>query len=78
MLQWALIFLVVALIAGALGLALVLIASYLAGAAVSAPLRRMARVAARVDDGAVELVVDGDEPPALRGVLGGVRRERLG
>jgi two-component system, OmpR family, sensor kinase len=39
------------LIAGALGLALVLIASYLAGAAVSAPLRRMARVAARVDDG---------------------------
>jgi two-component system OmpR family sensor kinase len=39
------------LIAGALGLALVLIASYLAGAAVSAPLRRMARVATRVDDG---------------------------
>jgi two-component system, OmpR family, sensor kinase len=39
------------LIAGAVGLALVLIASYLAGAAVSAPLRRMARVAARVDDG---------------------------
>ena len=39
------------LIAGALGLALVLIASYLAGASVSLPLRRMARVAARVDDG---------------------------
>jgi len=39
------------LIAGALGLVLVLIASYLAGAAVSAPLRRMARVATRVDDG---------------------------
>ena len=39
------------LIAGALGLALVLIASYLAGAAVSAPLRKMARVATRVDDG---------------------------
>ena len=39
------------LIAGALGLALVLIASYLAGAVVSAPLRRMARVATRVDDG---------------------------
>jgi two-component system OmpR family sensor kinase len=39
------------LIAGAVGLALVLIASYLAGAAVSAPLRRMARVATRVDDG---------------------------
>ncbi len=42
------------LIAGALGLALVLIASYLAGAAVSAPLRRMSRVAARVDDGDLE------------------------
>jgi two-component system, OmpR family, sensor kinase len=42
------------LIAGALGLALVLIASYLAGAAVSAPLRRMARVATRVDDGDLE------------------------
>ena len=39
------------LIAGALGLLLVLIASYLAGASVSLPLRRMARVAARVDDG---------------------------
>ncbi|MGI8715952.1 MAG: sensor histidine kinase [Solirubrobacteraceae bacterium] len=39
------------LIAGALGLILVLIAAYLAGASVSAPLRRMARVAARVDDG---------------------------
>jgi two-component system OmpR family sensor kinase len=39
------------LIAGAVGLGLVLIASYLAGAVVSAPLRRMARVAARVDDG---------------------------
>ncbi len=39
------------LIAGALGLGLVLVASYLAGAVVSAPLRRMARVAARVDDG---------------------------
>jgi two-component system, OmpR family, sensor kinase len=39
------------LVAGALGLFLVLIASYLAGASVSLPLRRMARVAARVDDG---------------------------
>jgi two-component system OmpR family sensor kinase len=39
------------LIAGAVGLVLVLIASYLAGAVVSAPLRRMSRVAARVDDG---------------------------
>ena len=39
------------LIAGAIGLLLVLVASYLAGAVVSAPLRRMSRVAARVDDG---------------------------
>ena len=39
------------LTAGALGLLLVLVASYLAGASVSRPLRRMARVAARVDDG---------------------------
>jgi two-component system OmpR family sensor kinase len=38
-------------IAGALGLALALIASYLAGASVSRPLRRMARVATQVDDG---------------------------
>lgn len=38
-------------IAGALALALALIASYLAAASVSLPLRRMARVAARVDDG---------------------------
>jgi len=38
-------------IAGALALVLALIASYLAGASVSSPLRRMARVAARVDDG---------------------------
>jgi two-component system, OmpR family, sensor kinase len=38
-------------IAGALALALALVASYLAGASVSLPLRRMARVAARVDDG---------------------------
>jgi two-component system, OmpR family, sensor kinase len=50
------------LIAGALGLALVLIASYLAGAAVSAPLRRMARVAARVDDG--DLLPRMSPPPA--------------
>jgi signal transduction histidine kinase len=39
------------LIAGAIGLALVLIASYLAGALFSRPLRRLAHVAARVDDG---------------------------
>ena len=38
-------------IAGALALVLALIASYLAGASVSLPLRRLARVAARVDDG---------------------------
>jgi two-component system, OmpR family, sensor kinase len=38
-------------IAGALGLVLALIASYLAAASVSLPLRRMARVAAQVDDG---------------------------
>jgi two-component system OmpR family sensor kinase len=39
------------LFAGALALALALIASYLAGASVSSPLRRMAKVAAVVDDG---------------------------
>ena len=39
------------LLAGALTLALALIASYVAGARVSAPLRRMAAVAARVDAG---------------------------
>jgi two-component system OmpR family sensor kinase len=39
------------LIAGLLTLALALLASYLAGARVSAPLRRMATVAARVDAG---------------------------
>jgi two-component system OmpR family sensor kinase len=38
-------------IAGALAVALALLASYLAGALVSSPLRGMARVAARVDDG---------------------------
>ena len=39
------------LIAGAIAVLLALIASYLAGVWVSRPLRRMARVAARVDDG---------------------------
>jgi signal transduction histidine kinase len=39
------------LLAGGVGLALVLIGAYLAGALISRPLRRMARVAARVDDG---------------------------
>lgn len=38
-------------VAGAVALGLGLIASYLAGAVFSRPLRRMARVAARVDDG---------------------------
>jgi two-component system, OmpR family, sensor kinase len=42
------------LLAGALTLALALLASYLAGARVSAPLRRMARVATRVDAGDLE------------------------
>jgi two-component system, OmpR family, sensor kinase len=39
------------LLAGAVALALALVASYIAGAQVSAPLRRMASVAARVDAG---------------------------
>jgi two-component system, OmpR family, sensor kinase len=38
-------------IAGAIALALALLASYLAAASVSLPLRRMAKVAARVDEG---------------------------
>jgi signal transduction histidine kinase len=42
------------LLAGAVVLALALLASYLAGARVSAPLRRMAAVAARVDGGELE------------------------
>jgi two-component system, OmpR family, sensor kinase len=42
------------LLAGAIVLVLALIASYLAGARVSAPLRRMAGVAARVDAGDLE------------------------
>lgn len=42
------------LIAGALTLGLALLASYLAGAQVSSPLRRMAAVAARVDAGDLE------------------------
>ena len=42
------------LLAGALTLAIALLASYLAGARVSAPLRRMAAVAARVDAGDLE------------------------
>jgi len=42
------------LLAGALILAIALLASYLAGARVSAPLRRMAAIAARVDAGDLE------------------------
>jgi two-component system, OmpR family, sensor kinase len=42
------------LLAGALTLALALVASYLAGARVSAPLRRLAAVATRVDAGDLE------------------------
>jgi two-component system OmpR family sensor kinase len=42
------------ILAGALILAIALLASYLAGARVSAPLRRMAAVAARVDAGDLE------------------------
>lgn len=45
-------------LAGALTLALALLASYLAGARVTAPLRRMAAVAARVDAGELEPRMD--------------------
>ncbi len=45
-------------IAGALALVLALIASYLAGASVSLPLRRLARVATRVDDGDLDPRMD--------------------
>ncbi len=51
-------------IAGAVALVLALIASYLAGASVSLPLRRMAKVAARVDDGDLQPRM---EPPAAAG-----------
>jgi two-component system, OmpR family, sensor kinase len=51
------------LIAGALTLALALVASYLAGARVSAPLRRLARIATRVDGGDLEPRM---EPPSGR------------
>ena len=46
------------IIAGAIVFALALIASYLAGASVSLPLRRMAKVAARVDDGDLQPRMD--------------------
>ena len=51
--------------AAALALALALIASYLAGARVSAPLRRMAAIAARVDAGELEPRME--TPAARRG-----------
>ncbi|HEY6398944.1 MAG TPA: histidine kinase dimerization/phospho-acceptor domain-containing protein, partial [Solirubrobacteraceae bacterium] len=49
-------------LAGAIALAIVLLASYLAGARVSAPLRRMASVATRVDAG--DLAPRMDVPPS--------------
>jgi signal transduction histidine kinase len=57
-------------LAGSITLALALLASYLAGARVSAPLRRMASVAARVDAGDLEPRMDisgrrGDELQVL-------------
>jgi two-component system, OmpR family, sensor kinase len=55
-------------VAGVVVLALALIASYLAGAGVSAPLRRMATVAARVDAGdlAPRMELSGDPADELR------------
>jgi two-component system OmpR family sensor kinase len=55
-------------LAGALSLALALIASYLAGARVTAPLRRMASVAARVDAGDLEprMAATGDAAEEVR------------
>ncbi|MGH2894663.1 MAG: ATP-binding protein [Solirubrobacteraceae bacterium] len=50
------------LIAGALALALILAASYLAGVSVSRPLRRMARVAERVDGGDLHPRMKADPP----------------
>ncbi|HEY2769397.1 MAG TPA: HAMP domain-containing sensor histidine kinase [Solirubrobacteraceae bacterium] len=52
------------LIAGAIALLLALLASYLAGASVSLPLRRMARIAARVDEGDLQPRM---HPPASAG-----------
>jgi two-component system, OmpR family, sensor kinase len=59
------------LLAGAIALAIVLLASYLAGAHVSAPLRRMALVATRVDAGdlAPRMEVPGSSAGEVR-VLG--------
>jgi signal transduction histidine kinase len=55
-------------IAGAIVLALALLASYLAAARITAPLRRMASVAARVDAG--DLAPRMDASPRLAGELG--------
>jgi two-component system, OmpR family, sensor kinase len=52
------------LIAGAIALVLALLASYLAGASVSLPLRRMARIATRVDEGDLQPRM---HPPASAG-----------
>jgi signal transduction histidine kinase len=56
------------ILAGGITLALALLASYLAGARVSAPLRRMASVAARVDAGDLEprMLVSGRRGDELR------------
>ena len=55
-------------LAGAVVLILALVASYLAGARVSAPLRRMAQVATRVDAGDLDprMEISGDRPDELR------------
>jgi two-component system OmpR family sensor kinase len=50
------------LIAGALAVALVLLASYLAGLSVSRPLRRMAKIAERVDSGDLHPRMQHDPP----------------
>ena len=60
------------LLAGAVALVLVLIASYLAGARVSAPLRRLAQLAARVDAGDLEPRVEA--PPEGGGEVGVLAR----
>jgi two-component system, OmpR family, sensor kinase len=60
------------LLAGAVALVLALIASYLAGARVSAPLRRLAQLAARVDAGELEPRIKA--PPAGGGEVGVLSR----
>ena len=58
------------MLAGALTLALALVASYLMGARISAPLRRMAGIAARVDAGELGR---GWRSPGREGEVGGPR-----